>query len=158
MPPIPLPRQHPLVGRLGAPPPGQVAALPPAAVLPELVTLVGFVDGTILNPATGNHWVLVYCDWRLTTWWLVEGAGIYHLDTVPDDGSNTDFARDVVWVGRDTAIGRGSGPQTDEARFLTGQFVRAGDFDQWETGGQSSAETGLFCPNTPLCNCGKRSR
>jgi hypothetical protein len=158
VPQIPLPRQHPLVGRLGAPPPGQVAALPAAAVLPELVTLVGFVDGTIVNPATGNHWVLVYRDWRMTTWLLVEGAGIYHLDTVPDDGLNTDFARDVVWVGRNTAVGRGSGPQTDEARFLTGQFVRAGDFDRWETGGPSSSETGLFCPNTPLCNCGPRSR
>ena len=59
----------------------------------------------------------------------------------------------MLWVNRDTAVGRGSGPQSDEARFLTGQFIRAGDFDQWETGGPSSAETGLFCPNTPLCNC-----
>ena len=49
-------------------------------------------------------------------------------------------------------------PQSDEARFLTGEFTRAGDFDYSETGGQSAAETGLFCPNTPLCNCGPRSR
>ena len=153
MPPVPLPRQHPLLGRLGAPPPGQVAALPPATALGELVTLVGFIDGTIVNPASGNKWVLVYRDWRMITWLLIEAAGIHHLDTVPEDGVNTDFARDVVWVGRDTAVGRGSGPQTDEARFLTGEFVRAGDFDYSETGGQSAAETGLFCPNTPLCNC-----
>jgi hypothetical protein len=158
VPPIPLPRQNPLVGRLGAPPAGQVAALPAAAALPELVTLVGFIDGTIVNPATNNNWVLVYCDWRMTTWWLIEGAGIHHLDTLPESGPDTDFAYDVVWVDRDTAIGRGSGPQSAEARFLTGQFTRAGDFDRWETGGQSAAETGLFCPNTPLCNCGPRSR
>ena len=156
--PLGLPRQHPLVTRLGAPPPGQVTALPPAAGIPELVTLVGFVDGTIVSPATGHDWVLVYRDWRMITWWLVEGAGIYHLDTLPEDGRDTDFACDVVWVGRDAAIGRGSGPQSDEARFLTGQFTRAGDVDRGEFGGASSAETGLFCANTPLCNCGKRSR
>ena len=64
----------------------------------------------------------------------------------------------MLWVGLDTAVGRGSGPQSDEARFLTGHFTRAGDFDGWDTGGQSSEETGLFCPTTPLCNCGPRSR
>jgi hypothetical protein len=165
VPPVPHPRQHLFAQRLAgalpppAPPPGPgvAAALPAAAVLPELVTLVGVVDGTIANPGTGTNWVLVYRDWRMTTWFLVESTGILHFDTVPEDG-DPDFARDVVWVTRDTAVGRGSGPQSDEARFLTGQFVRAGDFDQWETGGQSSAETGLYCPNTPLCNCGPRSR
>jgi hypothetical protein len=113
---------------------------------------VGFVDGTIVNPSTGTNWVLVYRDWRMTTWWLVEGAGILHYDTAPDDSTDPQ-ARNVVWMTRETAVGRGSGPQSPEARFLTGQFVRAGDFDQWEAGGQSAAETGLFCPNTPLCNC-----
>ena len=149
--------QHPLVGRLVNALPGPAGALPLAAALPELVTLVGFVDGTIVNPSTGNNWVLVYRDWRMTSWWLVEGTGVLHYDSVPDDG-NPAYARDVLWVNREAAVGRGSGPQSDEARFLTGQFVRAGDFDQWEAGGQSSAETGLFCPNTPLCNCSTRSR
>jgi hypothetical protein len=137
--------------------PGPAAAQPLATALPELVTLVGFVDGAVVNPGTGTNWLLVYSDWRMTTWLLVESAGILHMDSVPDDSTDPQ-ARDVLWVGRDTAVGRGSGPQSDEARFLTGQFIRAGDFDQWETGGASSAETGLFCPNTPLCNCGPRSR
>ena len=149
--------RHQLVGALAGALPGPAAALPAASALPELVTLVGFVDGTIANPASGNNWVLVYRDWRMTTWLLVEAAGILHYDTVPDDGTDLQ-ARQVLWVRRDTAVGRGSGPQSAEARFLTGQFTRAGDFDQLETGGQSSPETGLFCPTTPLCNCGPRSR
>lgn len=149
--------QHPLVGNLIGALPGPAGALPPATALPELVTLVGFVDGTIVNPATGSNWVLVYRDWRMTSWWLVEGVGILHYDAVPDDGTDPQ-ARQVLWVNRDTAVGRGSGPQSAEARFLTGEFTRAGDFDYSETGGQSAAETGLFCPNTPLCNCGPRSR
>ena len=129
MPPVPLRNPHPLVGNLAA-----ALANPPN------------VAGVAAAPV-----------WRMITWWLVEGTGVVHVDTIPEDG-NPALARDVLWVNRDTAVGRGSGPQSDEARFLTGQFVRAGDFDQWETGGQSSAETGLFCPNTPLCNCGPRSR
>jgi hypothetical protein len=136
---------------------GQADALPAAPDVPELVTLVGFVSGNVMNPGTGTNWVLVYRDWRMITWLLVEGIGIVHLDTVPEDGEPA-RARDVVWVTRDAAVGRGRGPQSDEARFLTGQFTRAGDFDPSETGGPSAAATGIFCPTTPLCNCGPRSR
>jgi hypothetical protein len=132
--------QHRLVGSLVGALPGPAGALGAATALPELVTLVGFVDGNIVNPGTGTNWVLVYRDWRMTGWWLVEGAGIIHYDRVPDDGTDPQ-ARQVLWVNRDTAVGRGSGPQSDEARFLTGQFVRAGDFDRWETGGPSSVPT-----------------
>ena len=134
-----------------------------APALPELVTLVGYISGTIKHAAVGaaattaTDWVLVYRDWRMTTWLLVEGAGILHHEKLLEDGTDP-RGRDVLWVRRDTAVGRGSGPQSAEARFLTGQFTRAGDFDQLETGGQSSPETGLFCPTTPLCNCGPRSR
>ena len=159
-----VPRQHPLVASLrGAlPGPAQIAAgqanaLPAASAFPELVTLVGLVDGNIVRQGTNSNWVLVYRDWRLTAWFLVEGTGILHLDTVPEDGDPR-YARDVLWVGRDAAVGRGSGPQSDEARFLTGEFTRAGDLQSLELGGRSSPETGLFCPTTPLCNCGPRSR
>ena len=149
--------QHPLVERLIGSLPGPAAVPPPATALPELVPLVGYVDGTITKPGSNTDWVLVYLDWRMTSWMLVEATGILHYDSVPEDGDRS-YARDVLMVLRDTAVGRGSGPQSNEARFLTGHFTRAGDFNQWETGGPSSAETGLFCPNTPLCNCGKRSR
>jgi hypothetical protein len=160
----PVPRQHPLVGRLagampapGAAPAGVPAAMPAAPGLPEIVTLVGFVSGTVPNPATNSNWLLLYREWRMTTWLLVEGAGILHYDTVPDDEA-PGGDRDVVWVTRDTAVGRGSGPQSIEARFLTGDFTRAGDFDPSEIGGPSSPSTGVFCPTTPLCGCTKRSR
>ena len=67
--------------------------------MPELVTLVGYVGGTVANPATGNNWLLVYRDWRMITWFLIEVGGIVHLDTVPEDGDPS-RARDVLWVGR----------------------------------------------------------
>jgi hypothetical protein len=156
--------QNPLVTNLSGAlaTPSTASGLAGAPALPELVTLVGYISGTIKHAAAGataagTDWVLVYRDWRMTTWLLVEGAGILHHEKLLDDRTDN-RARDVLWVRRDTAVGRGSGPQSDEARFLTGQFTRAGDFDQLETGGQSSPETGLFCPTTPLCNCGPRSR
>ena len=124
--------------------------------MPELVTLVGYISGTIINPGTHSNWLLVYRDWRMITWYLIEGTGIVHLDTVPEDGDPT-RARDVLWVDRDTAVGRGSGPQSDEARFLTGDFTRAGDFDRGRTGGRHRGDR-VFCPTTPLGNCGRRSR
>lgn len=160
----PVPRQHPLVAAIdGAlPGPAQIAAgqaqaLPNAPALPEIVTFVGFVSGNIVSPATAANWVLVYREWRLITWLLVEGIGILHIDAVPDDES-PGRTRDVLWVTPDTAVGSGRGPQSDEARFLTGQFTRAGDLDPSATGGPSAPATGMFCPSTPLCNCGKRSR
>jgi hypothetical protein len=119
------------------------------------VTFDGFVSGNVQSPS-GTNWVLVYREWRMITWLLVEGSGVIHLDTLLDDDA-PGGDRDVLWVDRNAAVGRGSGPQSDEARFLTGQFTRAGDLDPRETGGPSSPATGLFCPTTPLCNCGKRS-
>jgi hypothetical protein len=159
----PVPRQHPLVQQVaGALPgpapiaPGQANALPAAPALPELVTFDGFVSGNVQSPS-GTNWLLVYREWRMITWLLVEGSGVIHLDRL-QDGDSPGGDRDVLWVTRTAAVGRGSGSQSDEARFLTGQFIRAGDFDPTETGGASAAETGLFCPRTPLCNCGPRSR
>ena len=98
----------------------------------------------------------------MITWYLIEGAGIIHLDTVPEDGDPT-RARDVLWVGRDTAVGRGSGPQSDEARFLTGDFTRAGDLDPWEDAGPTGtgshhAIRQLRPAVTPLSVSPRRSR
>ena len=151
----PDPRQHPLVKRLSealSSSSDPLADVPSAPDVPELVALVGYISGTVDNPATTKKWVLVYRDWRLITWLLIEGAGIRHLDKVPEDGDPT-RARDILWVDRDAAVGRGSGPQSVEARFLTGDFTRAGDLDPWEDAGP--AGTGL---TTPYGNCGPRSR
>ena len=150
------PRQHPLVGRLAAGPIG-LGGIPPATALPELVSLAGYVDGTITHPSTQTTWLLVYCEWRMTTWLLIEGTGIVYLDSVPEDGDPL-YARDAIWVTRDTAVGRGSGPQSAEARFLTGFFTRAGDLDPAATDEPSSAATGPFCPTSPWGNCGRKSR
>ena len=153
------PRQNPLVGKVEAKLTGAlgIGDVDDAPDVPELVTLVGYISGKVTNPASDTEYLLVYRDWRMTAWWLVEGTGILQVAQVPEDG-DPNRARDLIWVGRDTAVGRGSGPQSAEARFLTGQFTRAGDLASPEAGGQSSAETGLFCPTTPLCNCSYRSR
>ena len=138
--------------RAHSPHPPRSRAFHAAPGVPELVTLVGYISGTVAHPATNSDWLLVYRDWRMITWYLIEGTGIIHLDTVPDDGEPT-RARDLLYVDRDTAVGRGSGPQSDEARFLTGDFTRAGDLDPWEDSGPTG--TGL---TTPYGNCGPRSR
>jgi hypothetical protein len=153
------PRRNPLVGKVEAKLGGSlgIGDVDDAPDVPELVTLVGYISGKVENPASNNQFLLVYRDWRMTAWWLVEGTGILQVTTAPEDG-DPERARDLIWVDRDTAVGRGSGPQSAEARFLTGQFTRAGDLESLELGGQSSSETGLFCPTTPLCNCSYKSR
>jgi hypothetical protein len=153
-----VPRQHPIVTSVAAAGPGGLpATTPSASFVPELVTFVGYVNGSLVSPLTGSEWLLLYREWQLISWLLVEGDGVAQTDTIPDDAV-PNRVRDVIWVYPETAVGKGRGAQSDEALFLTGQFTRAVDFDPSETGGPSSPVTGVFCPTTPLCGCGPRSR
>ncbi|MGH2969197.1 MAG: hypothetical protein ACRDK0_09050 [Solirubrobacteraceae bacterium] len=162
---------HPLVDTLAkalgpkAPPsmsygtggtPSATAILAQATDVPELVTFSGFLGDTVPQPS-GNVWRLLYLDWRLQTWLLVEEGEILHAEKVKDDGAPSGLV-DVIWVRADASVRRGSGPQSVEARFLTGAFTRAGDFDASPTGGTLAAATGIFCEaRTPVC-CYRRSR
>jgi hypothetical protein len=115
------------------------------------VTFVGFVDGVVTSPLTGNDWVLMYLDAQLQSWLLVEEPRIANSAKLEEDNAPSE-ARDVIWVERDAAVGIGRGRQSDEARFLTGHFTRAGDFDAAPAGGTMAASTGVFCgANTALC-------
>jgi hypothetical protein len=45
----------------------------------------------------------------------------------------------------------GGAPEAVEARFVTGEFTRAGDFEGSAPGVTTAAPTGIFCPTTPSC-------
>jgi hypothetical protein len=122
-------------------------------------TATGEQAGTSKSP---KLWWLLYLDLRLQSWMLIEETGVIRTervrdDTVPRADRQEVGERDVVWVRSDASVATGSGPQSVEARFLTGDFTRAGDFDASPTGGTSDAVTGDFC-GSPLCCWGSRSR
>jgi hypothetical protein len=146
------PGQHPLVKNLR----GAVSALTVAPGFPELVRFAGFASGSVQQPGATNNWLLMYLDGQLRSWLLIEVDGIVHSEQIKDDSAPSG-KRDMIWVKSDAAVGMGAGPQSDAARFLTGEFTRAGDFDASPAGGTRAASTGAFCgANTPLC-CTRRS-
>jgi hypothetical protein len=154
MPPPPPagPQQHPLIAALaaaGANPVGAQAVLGAAPTVPDVVALDGFISGTLAQPGGVPFW-LIYRDWRRFSWLLVEEGGIVHSEQVTDD-SVPGGLRDVVWVRPDTAVGQGTGTQSDQARFLTGEFTRAADFEGSAGGETAAASTGVFCPTTQFC-------
>lgn len=147
------PGQHRLVGLLrGVRASGTTAATSTAPGTPELVSFTGFIDGDVTAPwGSAADWLLMYLDSQLQDWLLIEQSGIVETDIVVNDISPAQ-ARDVIWVRRGAAVGRGSGPQSDEARFLTGEFTLAGDFEAGPAGGTMAASTGVFCgANTAFC-------
>jgi hypothetical protein len=114
-----------------------------AARLPEMVTFIGYLGSTVSHPS-GANWLMLYLDWQLRNWLLVENDGILFETKLRADGQP--FGQcDVIWVDAGSSVGSGDGPQSVEARFLTGEFTRAGDFDAAPAGGTSQAPTGVFC-------------
>jgi hypothetical protein len=123
--------------------------------LPELVTFAGYVGGKVQD-AGNNDWRVLYLDTRLQNWLLVKDGDVLYNTTVDDDTSPSG-KRDVIWVKADASVGHGSGSLSVEARFLTGDFTRAGDYEAAPAGGTLAAATGVFCEaRTPLC-CRRRS-
>jgi hypothetical protein len=130
--------------------------------VPELVTFAGFLGGTLEYTAgrETTKWRLLYLDAKLVTWLLVRESEIVQRASVED--RRTPFGgRDVIWIAADTSVSRGSGaPQPEEvqARYLRGDFTRAGDFAATINSGTFSSPTGVFCEHpTPGC-CGRRTR
>ena len=118
----------------------------------DLVTFLGFLGGTVVQPG-GKAFQLFYLEPSQRTWMLVEEDGIRYTTKIKDDAAPTG-QRDMIWVSVDAAVGKGSGPQSDEAMFLTGEFTRAGHLDAAPAGGTMPATTGVFCPGA----CGANSR
>ena len=164
-------RAQAAAGAGGPPAAGGVAAGPVAAAqmlvnafakesnLPELVTFAGYVGGILDNRGgpTKAEWLQLYLDGKLRTWLLVEKTGIVFRSTI-EDKTALGGQRDVIWAKADTAVKRGSGTPPAQSRFLSGEFVSAGDFSASLTGGTVSAATGIFCDaQTPGC-CGRPTR
>ena len=132
-------------------------ALAQATDLPELVTFAGFLGPTVTQPGPDSIWRLLYLDMELRSWLLVEDTEILVAVKVKDDSAPSG-ERDVIWVNADAPVGQGSGWPSVEARFLSGEFTRAGDCGAPPGGGTLPAATGIFCQaRTPSC-CGPRTR
>ena len=145
----------------GAPAAGTAATAGPttpstaATSTSQLVTFTGYLGPTISSPGQ-QQWRLLYLDLRMECWLLIEESGIVDAQQVRDD--TAPGARcDLIWVKADAAVGVGRGSQTDEARFLTGQFTRAGDSETSWTGGTHTATTGVFCGASTVTCCRRAS-
>jgi hypothetical protein len=129
---------------------GTTIASTTATSTAQLVTFTGFLGDTFKFPG-GQVWRLLYLDLEMERWLIVEESGIADWQQVKDEKVPGE-KRDLIWVKADAAVGTGSGSQSDEARFLTGEFTRAGDFEAPLSGGTLAAATGVFCEaRTPLC-------
>lgn len=133
-------------------------ALASADELPELIIFAGYLGGEVARAADSERkWRLLYLDWKLVSWLLIPEQDIV-FSTQIDDPTAPFKRRDALWVNANALVKRGTGPQSVEARFLRGDFVRAGDISTSLTGGTFTPTTGIFCEaTTPQC-CGKPTR
>jgi hypothetical protein len=126
--------------------------------VPNLIPFTGFLGGTMPHPYSGVPWRVLYLDVPLQTWLVVEDGEIGATQLMADLAAPTG-QRDVVWIGMNAPVGTGSGPQSVEARFLTGEFTRAADFDDSPAaGGSAGAATGVFCQGRSIGCCTPKSR
>lgn len=132
---------------------GTVSALAHASNLPEIVVFAGFL-GDVTEHPDGKRWQLLYVNMALTEWVVIEDDGILESAKLDDETVPDEFGgyRDLLWVKADAAVAHGNASQSVQAQFLSGGFVRAGDFDAPMTGGTLAAATGVFCEaRTPSC-------
>ena len=134
---------------------GTTAPTTAATSTSQLVTFTGYLGHTIGWPG-GQQWRLLFLDLRMDCWLLVEESGIVDTGKVRDDTAPSSKC-DLIWVKADAAVGVGRGSQSDEARFLTGQFTRAGDSDTSWAGGTHTATTGAFCGASTVTCCRRAS-
>jgi hypothetical protein len=126
------------------------AALANQANLHGLSLFAGFLGGPASDQ--GTTWRLLYLDSRLDTWVLVPRDAIIVHERLNDDNAPAG-KRDVLWVDATANVLHGSGPRTNEGRFLVGELTRAGDFVASATGGTFSVATGLLCETTTPGRC-----
>jgi hypothetical protein len=131
------------------------------ADIPDLVTIAGYLGGTVDVRLSGRNakWWILYLDSQLQNWRLIADDDVLFHQSLHDD--NAPFRkRDVIWVDGDAFTATGEAPPRPEvqARFLRGDFARAGDLVAPAPGGAPSPSTGVFCEvTTPSC-CTKTVR
>jgi hypothetical protein len=162
---VPLPPREPnrLVGEVQGeqlprgPRRQEPAGLGEATGIPQLVVFAGLLGDVVRRQPADDEWRILYLDWALQNWLLIENRGIVNHANIQDPATQP-VTRDVLWVDEDASVGRGSRSQSIEAQFLTGEFTRAGDFEAPPGGGTHDASTGVFCEaRTPRC-CYRLSR
>lgn len=117
----------------------------------DKISFVGYVGDTITHRDT--KWTVLYLDWDLSSWLLIETAGIVARKYIPGStGMGAPVNSDVLWVLADAAVGLSRKSLSLEGMFLTGDFTRAGDFDAGAGGGTMAGSTGVFCEGrSPGC-------
>jgi hypothetical protein len=131
-------------------------ALANQANVADVSLFAGFLGGEIEHE--GKTWRLVYLDSRLSSWMLAPQDAIVVSQRLEDKNAPSGV-RDVLWVDSTANLITGSGPRTNDGRFLVGELTRAGDYAPSTSGGTFSAASGLLCEaTTPGCCMYTRTR
>jgi hypothetical protein len=146
----------------GATPTAAIMNIVPAAFTPvespKRYCFVGFV-GTPFR-AFNRDWCVLYQDWELETYVLIEQDGVVRREMLPQV-TGEPAAKDALWVKAETAVSSGHGALSIEGLFLMGNFTRAADFEvESLLGGTAAAATGgygLAGQSPPRC-CYKTNR
>jgi hypothetical protein len=123
---------------------------------PEVVAFTGYLGGTVTEtpPGRGGSWRILYLDSQLQNWRLIPDEDILVFSRMDDDDAAFN-KRDVIWVASDALTASGDAPPRPEAqaKYLRGDFTRAGDLLEGGTGvgPGTDPQTGVFCPITPRC-------
>ena len=122
----------------------------------ELVVFTGFLAANVDVPGRAKGWTLLFTDLGFNDWIIIEPEKTVRRRQVAD-ATMMGIAYDVIWVRATAFVGRGSGPAGVNAQFLTGDFMRASDFDDEPNGGTFDAPTGIFCRARSLRCCHRKS-
>jgi hypothetical protein len=116
---------------------------------------VGLLGG-LVQQSGDETWAVLYLDLALTTWLLVQPKSIVSHKVV-EDRATPDLKWNMLWVKATASVGSGTGP-VDDAQFLTGDFVRAGNFPSTPVGGTFDGDVGVYrLGASPNC-CTRKSR
>jgi hypothetical protein len=111
----------------------------------QLVVLAGFLGDDVKVPGREDaKWTLLFTDLGFNDWMIVEPGGVVWQQGA-QNMTMYGIPYDIIWVKATAFVASGSGPPDTQAQFLTGDFMRAADFDTGMTGGTLDAPTGLFC-------------
>jgi len=123
----------------------------------EIVMFAGYLGPPADNPKDQTTWRFLYQDSSATSWLLVPQDAIVLHQRAPDNKAAFQL-RDVIWVRADAPVRQGDQAESQQARFLTGTFTRAGDLHaSLSDAGALSPASGILCAPTPEC-CGRHSR
>jgi len=121
-----------------------------ASTLPELHVFDGYLGGEVKEGC-----VLLYRDPALSECLLVQARSIVQREPLEDRTSGLTYDR--IWVNADAPVKHGSGSSSVDARWLQGDFTRAGETEAALGGGTFSALTGAFLGDYSAVCCTRRS-